>query len=327
MNGPAPPPLLEGLARFVKGRARYLWLVGLGLYLLAIWFLGWRDLGEALWRIDLRFIAALMALDAAALWVRVLKWRIALGPGQRATALCFLSKAGGNLTPGRVGELSPLLLPRHRTAKIGAWIVMDRLMEAGTTLTLGLVGLFAVGLSLRSALFPWIAGVLACVAAVAYALTRRRLLKAAARAVRDGSLLQRGLSILASMSGEMARLGSKAPLLSAITFLTKCMDLAVSFLLLLSFGAWVPFAMLALAQCVHVLTSMIPITPNATGIPYAATATFLYQAAGVTTEVLAVAIPVRVISASLVFWPCFWLGLFVIGKSGGQEADELKESP
>lgn len=191
---------------------------------------------------------------------------------------------------------------------------MDRLLEAGTTLTLGLVGLFAVSLTQRNALLPWIAGVLVCVAAVAYGLTRRRLLNRIAHAVREGSLLQRGLGILASMSVEMVRFGSKAPLLAAITFVAKCMDVAVSFLLYLSFVAWVPLAVLALAQCVHVLTSMVPITPNATGIPYAATAAFLYQVVGVTPEVLAVAIPVRVIAGSLVFWPSLWLGMFVVGR-------------
>lgn len=324
MNGPAPPPF-EGLARLGKGRARYLWLVGLGLYLLAIWFVGWRDLGEALWTIDLRFLAALMAVDAAALWVRVLKWRIALGPGQGATGLCFLSKAGGNLTPGRVGELSPLLLLRRQRARMGAWIVMDRLLESATTLILGLVGVFAVSLSQGYALLPWIAGLLVCVAAVAYGLTRRRLLNRMADAVREGSFLQRGVRMLASVSVEMVRLGSKAPLLTAITFLAKCMDVAVSFLLYLSFGAWVPLAVLALAQCVHVVTSMVPFMPNATGIPYAVTAGFLYQAAGITTEVLAVAIPVRVITASLVFWPSFWLGLFVIGKNNIELADVIEE--
>jgi hypothetical protein len=91
----------------------------------------------------------------------------------------------------------------------------------------------------------------------------------AQRLPREGAL-HKLATTLASVSRELRELGSRAPAQVGVTLLVKAMDLVGSILLFAAFGAWPSFAALALAlaQCIHGLTSIVPIMPNATGIPY-----------------------------------------------------------
>lgn len=319
MSEPVETSASKGLARLAKGRVRYLWFVGLLVYMVIVWYIGWGKVRDALGLLDYRFITLFVMLETAALWLRALKWRVALGPGMNALPACFISKAGGNLTPGRVGELSPLLIARHRSAKVGAWIVLDRILEMAATLLLGLVGLLTLSLAEGKVLIPWVIAFLAAMPIALFVLTREKALGKMAQSAREDSLLQRGLSILTSLSRELVRLGRKTPVLSAFTLLTKCMDIGLGWLLYRAFGFSIPFMALATGQCLHALVSAVPIAPNATGIPYVATAVFYHQIADVPLEILAVAVPVRVLCASVVFWPSVWLGVFVFGASRNEE--------
>jgi len=144
MSEQAIPSKFARLTRLGKSHARYLWIAGLLLYLGIIAYIGFEDVGSALRTLDYRYIAALMLIEASALAIRAWKWRIALGPNQQSLRACFISKAGGNLTPARLGEFSPLLLEEHRSARVGAWILLDRVLEASATIVIGLIGLIAI---------------------------------------------------------------------------------------------------------------------------------------------------------------------------------------
>lgn len=322
MSEPAESAASQGLAHRAAGPIRYLWLVGVLVYLAIVWYIGWGKIRDALGLVDYRFITLFILLEAIVLWLRAFKWRVALGPGMNALPACFISKVGGNLTPGRVGELTPLLIPRHRSAKVGAWIVLDRMLEMATTLVLGLLGLLTLSLAEGKALIPWVIVFLAAMPIALFVLTREKTLGRMAQGAKDDSRLQRGLSILTSLSREMLRLGRKTPVLSALTLLAKCMDLALGWLLFRAFGFSIPFMALATGQCLHALVSAVPIAPNATGIPYLATAAFYYEIANIPPEILAVVIPVRVLCASLVFWPSVWLGIFVLGRNRNEANKE-----
>lgn len=287
----------------------FVWLIGLGVYLAAIWLLGWRNMREAFSNIDLRFIAALAVVECTALWLRVWKWRLVLGAGQQAVGLALLSKAGGNLSPARLGEFTPLLLSKHRSPRLGAWIVADRLLEIAATLGLGILGLFALSLDNRFIVVLWAIGGVLIVAAAAFCLTRQRLFVWLGRRFTLGVRWRNLMAALSRTARAMARLGPKLPVLASVTFLTKLMDIATAFLLFAAFGYSVAFTALAAGQCIHGLTSIIPFTPNATGVPYAATATFLHYAAAVPLEILAAVIPVRFAVAGVVFWSSFGFGI------------------
>lgn len=292
-----------------KGRLRYLWIAGLLFYFVALWLIGWEELKTALASIQFKFVLGFLALETAALWIRVLKWRIALAEDSRAVGLCFISKAGGNLSPARIGEFAPLLVTRKNAARIAAWITMDRILETVATLVLGLMGLAALGFAGRQTLLLVSVAALALIVVAGVLLTRKGIFDWGMKFFKEGSIPYKALHLLSSVSGELVQLAPKMPLLSAITFVTKVMDLGTGLLLFLSFGYTVGFDVLAVAQTMHVLASALPITPNATGVPYAIAAAFIYQVAALPTGVLAAAVPVRMALASAVFWISFGVGM------------------
>ena len=308
------------LSRLGRTHGRYLWIAGVILYLAIISYIGWEEVGSALGGLHYRYVAALMLVEAIALAMRAWKWRIALGPRQRALRACFISKAGGNLTPARIGELSPLLLEEHRSAQVGAWIVLDRVLEASATLAFGLVGIVAVlGLAGGGGLTWWAMAILALLGGATYLFSKPRFMAALSARFGPASLMGRGFRLLRPVSREMSALGPKTPFLVTLTLGATMLDLVIGYLLYMSFGIPVPLIVLALAQLVHALVSTVPIAPNATGIPYAAAAAVIYETAGVPLEVLAMAVGLRFLLTSAVFWS------FFVGAVGGSRERRPEE--
>ena len=325
MSGTSEPYTLRAFAGR-RGRRTWglLWLAGAALYAVCIIAIGWPNIRDALMSVDIRFVFAMAAVEVVALSLRVWKWRLALGPRQDVARLCLLSKAGGNLTPGRVGELAPLLATQGDRSKLGAWIVMDRLMEASATLILGLAGLLTVfGMAQGRIVGGWAIGLLATFCATAFLFSRHERLERWTERVEPGSTPRRWLEGLLSASREFRLLGRRAPLVMGVTLGATGLDLLIGLLLYASLGAWVAFGVLAVAQCVHAIASVIPLTPNATGIPYAAAAVLLHQAAGVAPEVLAAAIGVRFLMGNLVFWSFFGIVLSRTGQRRYTSQGEL----
>jgi hypothetical protein len=291
-----------------KGPLRYLWVIGVGVYVAIAWYLGWRGIRDAMASIELRWLFAAIAVDAAGHWLRALKWRLALGPGTRAIGLFWLSKGVGYWTPMRAGELAPLMLPKYRTPRMGAWIVLDRVLEIAVTLALGAVGLLALQI-------PGV-GVYVGMALVVVVLTvgpllllmQRSWFLRLAKYFPDGSLPQRGATFVAEMQPEFRKLGGRVPLASALTLLAGCMDIWGGMLLYMMFGFPLTFALIAAAKCIHALISAIPITPNATAVPYVATGALLVQAGGVSSDVVLAAVSIHLVIVNTVFWTSLGIG-------------------
>ena len=62
---------------------------------------------------------------------------------------------------------------------------------------------------------------------------------------------------------------------------------------------------LAVAQCAHALTTLLPFLPNATGVPYAAAGGVLYEWAQVPLATLAIGVTLRSLISQSVFWSSF----------------------
>ena len=309
MSDPKPERDVETPPRIRTIPVRYLAAVGLCLYLCVIWYLGWQRIRTALAEAAPVFLVFMMALAFAGLWWRAVKWRYALGPGRQAVGLFFLSKAAGNFSPGRIGELSPLLLHRHRTAKVAAWVVFDRLIEASVTIAFGVIGLAMLDIVHRGWLAALAVLVAVVLAAAFYFVTRRGFFLGLAEHSRAGSLSGRVAQFLAAMSEEMALLGKKTPLILVMTVLAKIVDLVAAILLFMAFGYRIDFALMAAAKCAHALISAIPFTPDVTGVPYAPEAALLIKLGAVPSEVVVVAIGVDVVALNIAFWAAFGLGM------------------
>ncbi|MCC6489015.1 MAG: flippase-like domain-containing protein [Candidatus Hydrogenedentes bacterium] len=286
-----------------------LWAIGIGLYAACVSYIGWGRLRSAVAGVDLPIFLFMTAVTVAGLWVRVLKWRVALGRESGSTGAFFLSKAAGEWSPGRIGELSPLALRRHRNARMAAWIVLDRILEMGVTLGLGIVGLLALKVPQRSFILLIAILLSAALLGLLVLLTRQQLFVGIASRFTEGSLARRILGLLASISAETNTFICVSPQAVLLTVAAGCLDVWAGVLLYQAFHSEVTFTLMAAAKGVHAVASAIPFTPNATGVPYFATAVLIHEVGGVPSDVLAAAIALSVVATTLVFWLSFGLGI------------------
>ncbi len=284
------------------------WAVGIAVYFVCVSFIGWGRLRDAVAGVNIPWFLTTTLVTAAGLWVRVIKWRLVLGKGNNAIGVFFLSKAAGEWSPGRIGELSPLLIRKHRHARMGAWIVVDRILEMAVTVGLGLLGLITLRLPNRGLLAILAIAIGMALALGLYLLTRRAFFLAVADRFRPASLGHRAALALAEMATAIVALRRVLPATAAITMIAGCMDVWAGMLLYQCFGWPVGFSLMAAAKGVHAITSAIPITPNATGVPYLTTAVLIHEVGGVPSDVLAAAIALSVVVTNLIFWLSLALG-------------------
>lgn len=298
-NEPAPSP---------RSRYRHLWVVGLCVYAAAVWYVGWDALRGAFASLHVQWLCLMVAAMIASLWLRAMKWRWALGPRANAIGLFFLSKGAGGFSPARIGELAPLLLRRYRTPRLAAWIVIDRLVETGATLGLGLAAFIALGLPQRAVGIAFVVALIVLVIVPVGLLTRRAALERFSQRFPAGSLPRRAGVLLASVGSEIDAFRWRLPLAFGWSFACTCLDVVVGMLLLRSFGFSLSFTLLAVVQCAHGVASAMPFLPNATGGPYLVAAGLLYQFGGVGPDILAAAIGLNVAASNVLFWTSFVLG-------------------
>ncbi len=294
---------------------RYVWILGIALGIGIVWHVGVADLRAAIRGLELRHVAILTALILILEWSRAGKWRYMLGAGQNALGIYFLAKGAGHLSPGRLGELSPLMLKRHRTHRVGAWIVLDRISESATTLGLGAIGFLFIR-HLQSPVLFW--ALVAALIPLLYAglLMSVRMMKGKGLAGRWGARFEEGrfvhrllqfLEKVADAVNEMrGRLGGAC----VMTVTAKCLDILYWCIVYKALGYDVPFALAAAQVCLFGLMSAIPFTPVLTGVPYVAGATLVGQVAGVSEEALTVAAGLHLALTNLVFWSSAAVGSY-----------------
>ena len=300
-------------------RAKYLVLLGFCVYCGVVWYLGWQEVRDKLLNARWELIAFSALLIFVATWARVWKWRYALGEAHHSAGLFFVSKATGNWTPGRLGEFAPMAIRTHRTPKIGAWIMFDRLLEIIVTLALGLYGLAMIEL-----LTPGQYGVVLALTIVAsalgvYLITRRSFFLWLAEKSRPESFAYKTAMLFAAVSEELYLFARKLPLAGAITIVTKCVDLYAVGLMFVALGYRPGFALMSAAKCALAIVSFIPITPAATGLPHGTQAWLMNRVADIPYEGLVAGIGVEVLVVSVTFWTSFGLASSSIKKMALQK--------
>lgn len=287
---------------------RYLFVVGLCVYFGVVWYLGWRKIGSLLFSAELAPIAFAAVLSLAGTWARAWKWRYALGPGERAVGIFFLSKGAANWSPARIGEFSPMLLRRHRTAKVGAWIMLDRLLEIVVTLALGLFGLAVIQIVPLGLYSVILAGSVFGCGISFYLLTRRAFFLRIAEKRDPASWVHRLAMLLAAVSDELHLFTRRLPVVMIVTIVTKCTDLWAVLLIFKALGYLVEFPLIAAAKCALAIVSFIPVTPASTAIPHGVQAWIMNYASDIPYEGLVAGIGVEVVIVSVTFWTSFVFG-------------------
>ncbi len=296
----------KGFASHARRYSAAFWLVGALVLIGAVWLVGFPRIRAAASAVDMRWFAAMTLLEGAALWWRAFKWRYVLGRGASAFGLYFLSKAAGNFTPGRVGELSPLLMRRHRNVDVGAWIVADRMLESSSTLLFGMTGMALLELPIHSALAA--IGVIAFIAGMTAVLVVKR------RAWM-GLLSQRIAKHVAALIAALERLKGVLLIVGLMTLAGTAIELAGNVLLYRSFGYGVSFPAAAAAKVAHGLVGAMPMTPSPTGMPHVATGLVINKAAGVPVDAVVAALTLQVVAVNIVFWLSFALGMLDLRKT------------
>lgn len=297
-NGPDTPPP----PRVATFRRYGFLLVGVALLGLLIAHFGWDTLRDALATADPGYLAAMTLLIVAGFWIRAFKWAYALPPHIGAVTLFFLAKVGGNWTPGRVGELAPLLLREHRNAGMLAWVLADRVIEIAFTLWMGALGLYALGLlNLPVALGVLIAGPV--FVGFAIILVLRRKFRASVAGVRRQRL---ALGLL-QLQSAIRHLGTRIPVVLMLTALAKVTDIYAVILLCAAFGYDASFLLVCAARCAHALVAAIPMTPDATGVPFVAAAWLLHEHAAIPYPVLTAALALELLLINVVLHLSFVL--------------------
>lgn len=247
---------------------------------------GWRELLAVLTSASPFWLMLTAALVAAGYLVRAWKWRIALGRERRAVELFFLAKSAGNWTPGRVGELAPLMLGEHRNARVAAWILADRVIEIWLTVSLGLLGALSLALAHRG----WLAlvgGLFLVASGIALVVVMHWNPSTMHPTL---PLLARTLKFAHIIRAELLALGSKAPTLLFFTIIAKATDIWAVMTLFRAFGYGVDFLLVCAARFAHALVSASPLTPDSTGVPYVAAAALLHEQAAIPPATLMTAL-------------------------------------
>jgi len=244
--------------------------------------------------------------------MRALKWRYALGADQHAIGLFFMSKATGDITPGRLGESAPMLLRNHRTPKVGAWILFDRIIEILAAIALGLYGLTAINLLSRTQLGMVFAFALAASIVGIYLLTHRGMFLWMAARLKQGAIPHRIVVLLAAISEEIFQFTRSLPVVMPITLITKAMDLFAVMLVFRALSVFPGFALIAAAKCALAIVSFLPVTPTATGLPHGTQAWLMNHVADIPAEVLVAGIGIEVLIVSMTFWTSAGLAMRLI---------------
>lgn len=310
MTQPDTGPVHPALSRIMNFAVRYCWIVGVVVCVGAVWLLGPGKIWEALSGVKPGVLVLLLGIQLCADWGRALKWYYVLGRGSNAIGVYFMSKAAGYWTPGRVGELSPLMLKTHRTPRMGAWIVVDRLLETAVTLALGAGGLMLLRANLSNGYVRFAAVACVLIAVASVAITRQGLFAWIAGHLKPAGLLHRIALFLEETTSEVLLLRGKLPLAMAITVFSKVLDVTVWVLVYASLGEsyGISFALAAVAMCLGGLVASIPITPILTGVPYLAQGALLVEVGGIPPEVAAVALGLHFAVTNCMFWASVAVG-------------------
>jgi hypothetical protein len=293
----------EGVPPTRKPRkwGRILAPLSVAVYLFAVWYFGWEKVRAALLGADPVLIVEAGLITVAAKLGRIAKWRVALGPNAHAVGLYFMSRVTGVWSPGRVGEFLPLLWRRHRTPRLGGWILLDRVMEIVAALTLGVVGLGFTHFVSR----PMYVGIVVltaavCVMAIA-CLVQHRWLRAIAHRLPAGTKRRVVAETIAETSAEIDAMRGMVPALIAMTVASKVGDLFQVVLIFRALGTSVSFMLVAAAKCALAIVSYLPITPVASGVPHAVQGWMMNQEAGVLPETVVASVGIEAALMTVIF--------------------------
>jgi len=245
--------------------------IGLVVAAVIVWIIlsrtPWSEVADALKRVSLSQCALGLCILVGAQLLRTLKWRMALRGEHtygEVVYLYFFSKAAGAMSPGRVGELAPLLTQPFRSGKVAALLVVDRAMEAAATIVIGLCAMLFLGSSDARILVASVV-LLTCFASGLILLSRTAWWESAA-AAREGRRGAAWLKAVASVSRASRALSRDLPRLFAVTLVASVMDILYFQRLFAGLGEQIGLPVLAVMCLASGIATFLAPTPFGLGV-------------------------------------------------------------
>jgi beta-1,4-N-acetylglucosaminyltransferase len=269
----------------IKDTRRFRWISWVAGVALIVGLCLWLGVGRLLNTLaTLRLSALLSALGAFILGhiIRIVKWHFPLGDRYSWLELArmfLISKIGGALLPGRVGEVAPVAQARFRSTTVVAWLAVDRIVEAYATLAFGALGLVSLGLGDRRIVVLWIGTFVALLGLLGLMLYRPLWAWSEARSRRWGPI-HRLLGLACRISGDMLQFRRYVLPTVGLSLAGTYLDLWLIKSLFLSTGMSVAIDVIAASFCLGALVAFVSITPGGLGI-VELTSLYIYNLYGV----------------------------------------------
>jgi beta-1,4-N-acetylglucosaminyltransferase len=271
------------IGRNKVGRYRWPgWIAGIGLIVgLCLW-LGVGEILHILATLDPLSLLLALGVFILSHIIRIVKWHFPLGDRYSWLELArmfLVSKIGGALLPGRVGEIAPVAQARFRSTTVVAWLAVDRIVEAYATLVLGALGLVSLGLGDRRVVVLWIGMFVALFGLLWLMLYRPLWAWLEGRSRRWGSI-HRLLGLACRISEDMLQFRRYVLSTVGLSLVGTYLDLWLIKSLFLSTGTSVAIDVIAASFCLGALVTFVSITPGGLGI-VELTSLYIYNLYGV----------------------------------------------
>jgi len=263
------------------------WLTGFLFAGIVIWWMGIGETLSALRFLQLRYLGLAIFIFLSGIILRLIKWVVVLykqNSPYDASVIFFASKLWGSFLPARIGELAPLAVPRYRTGRIAALIVIDRLFESYSTLLAGAVGFVLLGFQDKKMIMIWIF-VMVIISIIFFAAAYSNMWHRMSLIYKERRLLNYIFLTLEKISISLRELGKYWILLLTLSMIATALDFVFIQILFLGLNQSVSLPLIAVAWCASVFVALVSITPGGLGIADASYM-YLYHLQGVSSESL-----------------------------------------
>jgi uncharacterized protein (TIRG00374 family) len=288
-----------------------------------IYFSGPEKIATVLLRANPLIIAAGLSVMAVGGVLRTERWRYLLRkagisvPFFTAMKIYVASMFLSNVTPGKSGDpIRSVLLKKVHGDKVSSSlpsVIVERALDVGSMVLLGLAGLSFVAASAASTVMPFFAGAMAIYAVIF--LTAIFALSSEGRARRMANLINRFAShlpkirnytgrtenFMLNMQKSLATYGSKRTIAAGLLYSLSIwlIEGAIFYAAFLSLGFEVPFVAVVASVCVATLVSVLTFLPGGIGSAELITVAFFMS---ITTLTMADITAAAIVSRALSYW-------------------------
>jgi len=294
-------------------------VLGVGFVALFVSMVDWKGAAHFLRVLAPSRVALYSALILIAYGIGCARYRLIVGnrySWRKTGYLYFLSKTGGSLTPGRIGDFSPFLVETYRHKEVLLAILLDKIIEFYLLLFFGFIGFLALR-NLPAPLPLALILLFSAVTLVFLSLNRNGFWKRLDDSAQRGGTVPPGLMkrLLMKFTGmaekasfEIRRMGPRYYLLPALAVVSYCISLIAVMLLLKAFSITMSPFLIAETIAVSGLIMILSLVPSGLGISEV-TLLLIVEQYGVAREPFAAyCLTTRFLNLALLFVPYLAFG-------------------